>query len=203
MALFAGNWSKILYCLMLAVSLVIVCQLLVTGFSGEGTENGPYEAAPKGYFTTYMVEHKVKRIEFWVQQEPVWAFMGCWALSGLTGMCCHSDCLGHSKAVSKSLSLDWFSQSSVTCISQMYIESLLLFLIPWFPQEGNWEKRSKGSCTVLPSELWSGWLTLQMTEQQVHGLYIVPVNSAPTYFEIIWFSSEVNPVCCMWCLKSS
>lgn len=53
------HWSKIFYCLVLAVSLVIVSQLLVTGISAEGIENCIYETAPKGYFTTCMVGHKV------------------------------------------------------------------------------------------------------------------------------------------------
>lgn len=63
------------YCLVLAMSLVVVPQLLITGFSGEGIENVSCGAAPEGYFTTYIVGHKVKGAEFWVQHETMWTFM--------------------------------------------------------------------------------------------------------------------------------
>lgn len=90
------------YCLVLAMSLVVVPQLLVTGFSGEGIENVSCGTAPEGYFTTYIVGHKVKGAEFWVQHETMWTFMKCWTLPVITGTCCHSDCCSElSKAVSK------------------------------------------------------------------------------------------------------
>lgn len=54
---------------MLAVSLVIVSQLLVTRFSGERIENYTYETSSRSYFTTHMVGHKVKVVEFWEQQK--------------------------------------------------------------------------------------------------------------------------------------
>jgi len=43
-----------------SVSLVLVPKLLVTGSSGEGTEEVSYKTASKGYFTTYVVGLKVK-----------------------------------------------------------------------------------------------------------------------------------------------
>lgn len=52
------------YCLVLTVSLVIVSQILVIGFSGEGVENYIYKSAPKGYFTTCVVGHEVNVVVY-------------------------------------------------------------------------------------------------------------------------------------------
>lgn len=139
-------------------------------------------------------------------------------LSVTTGMCCHSGCCPElSKAMSKLLSLGCLSWSLAKCTSQTYSDSLWdktrvvssapPLPVPWFPREGNWEYRSYGSCSVLHSELWLGWLALQLTEQPAHSLDLASVSglkhSAPKYFEIIASSPDVCTACSMWCLRSS
>lgn len=134
MALFAGNWSKILYCLVLAVSLVIVCQLLVTGFSGEGTENDTLWNCSQGLF--HNIYGRTQGKSFGCNRK-LWG-LGCWTLLVLTGVGCHSDCCaGLSKAVSKWLSLELPSQSRVTWVSQMHIDSLHLPDLYWLAGEYN------------------------------------------------------------------